>query len=426
MARRKKRIQSLLCALAVLLVLLLPAAGAAGTPTIYLMAENDKMLNLPLDAMPAWIGGTLYVPYLAFDRTVTDVNLGLSYGQERAEGVYRFTLYSLRGTLVFDLNAGTCMDQLNGVSMDMRAVVRNGRVFLPLQGVCAFFGLNYTYTPTQYGTLIRITNGQEWLSTQDFVSNASDGAMRTRYNEYLRQLEAASQAQESPSPSPSQGGSDPEGTGLPVYLAFQCAGGGELEAVLDSLESRGIRALFLFRQSALAGSAEQLRRLVGTGHAVGLSVPGGSAEEARAALEGWRASWTAWVTGARGPCSSSGGRPWPIPPTSCGGWWAPAMPWACRCPEPPWRRSGRSWRRAAPCWKPWPTCAPTPSIWKTPPPAWPPPWRRRGGCAGPPTWTPGATAAAPAPRPPPCSGIWTGAAPPPGCCWMAAPRARRC
>ena len=285
MARRKKRIQSLLCALAVLLVLLLPAAGAAGTPTIYLMAENDKMLNLPLDAMPAWIGGTLYVPYLAFDRTVTDVNLGLSYGQERAEGVYRFTLYSLRGTLVFDLNAGTCMDQLNGVSMDMRAVVRNGRVFLPLQGVCAFFGLNYTYTPTQYGTLIRITNGQEWLSTQDFVSNASDGAMRTRYNEYLRQLEAASQAQESPSPSPSQGGSDPEGTGLPVYLAFQCAGGGELEAVLDSLESRGIRALFLFRQSALAGSAEQLRRLVGTGHAVGLSVPGGSAEEARAALE---------------------------------------------------------------------------------------------------------------------------------------------
>ena len=366
MARRGKQILSAVCALALLCALVLPAARA-DTPTIYLMAENDRMLTLPLDAMPAWVGGVLYVPYLAFDRTVTGVNLGVSYGQEHTESTYTFTLYSLRGTLVFDLNAGTCVDQLNGTSLDMRAVQRNGRVFLPLAGVCSFFGLNYTYTPTQYGTLIRITNGQEWLSTQDFVSTASGDAMRTRYYEYLRQLEGDSQETSTPQTPGESTGGETEQEGLPVYLAVQCTGAGGLESILDSLDDRGARALFLFR-----------------------------------------------------------GRPWPIPPTSCGGWWAPATPWACRCPAPPWRRPGRSWRRVPPCWRSWPTCGPTPSIWRTPPPAWPTPWRRRAGCAGRPMWTPGTTGAAPAPRPPPCSRTWRGGAAPPGCCWTTAPRVRPC
>ena len=61
------------------------------------------MLDLPLSAMPAWINGDIYVPYTAFDWTVTGVNLGVSYGQERTETEYKFTLYSLNGMLVFDL-----------------------------------------------------------------------------------------------------------------------------------------------------------------------------------------------------------------------------------------------------------------------------------------------------------------------------------
>lgn len=152
--------------------------------------------------------------------------------------------------------------------------------------MCSFFGLNYTYTPTQYGTLIRITNGQEWLSTQDFVSTASGDAMRTRYYEYLRQLEGDSQETTEPQQTPTDTtGEEAEQEGLPVYLAVQCTGAGGLESILDSLGDRDARALFLFRGSALADSADQLRRLVGTGHAVGLSVSGASLETARAELE---------------------------------------------------------------------------------------------------------------------------------------------
>lgn len=99
-----------LCAAALLLSLLLAGTAKADEITIYLMAENDQMLDLPLSAMPAWINGDIYVPYTAFDWTVTGVNLGVSYGQERTETEYKFTLYSLNGMLVFDLNAGTCTD----------------------------------------------------------------------------------------------------------------------------------------------------------------------------------------------------------------------------------------------------------------------------------------------------------------------------
>ena len=77
----------------------------ADTPQICLLAENNKMVNLSVEAMPAWISGQLYIPYTAFDRSLTGVNLGVSYGQEHTESTYTFTLYSLRGTLVFDLNA---------------------------------------------------------------------------------------------------------------------------------------------------------------------------------------------------------------------------------------------------------------------------------------------------------------------------------
>ncbi len=63
---------------------------------------------------------------------------------------------------------------------------------------------------------------------------------------------------------------------------------------MDTLEARGIRALFLFTPDALAAAEGQLRRLVGSGHAVGLSVPGQSLDGARAALEEGPACWSNW------------------------------------------------------------------------------------------------------------------------------------
>ncbi len=274
----KKRLAVLLCAAVLVLGPGLVSTARADTVEIYLMAENDQMLTLPLEAMPTWIGGALYVPYTVFDWTVTGVNLGVSYGQIQGEMGSGFMLYSLSGTLTFDLNAGTCVDR-SGQQMDMRAVSRNGWLFVPLAPVCSYFGLRYSYTPTNYGTLIRITNGQERLGSE-FIQYAQD-AMRSRYNNYMKQLypdtprPSAAQPTPTPTPTPSAG-EEPDRGELTVYLSFQCTGGGGVAAILDQLEARGVQALFLFRPEELQANAENLRRIVGSGHAVGLSVSGAS------------------------------------------------------------------------------------------------------------------------------------------------------
>lgn len=138
--RRIQKYLSGLCAAALLLSLLLAGTAKADEITIYLMAENDQMLDLPLSAMPAWINGDIYVPYTAFDWTVTGVNLGVSYGQERTETEYKFTLYSLNGMLVFDLNAGTLHRRLlrRGEGHACRAAQRAG-VCPPGRGVQLFW-----------------------------------------------------------------------------------------------------------------------------------------------------------------------------------------------------------------------------------------------------------------------------------------------
>ena len=283
----KKRLLACLLA-AVLAVGALSAGGeAVSAADIYIMAENDQMLDLPLEAMPTWIDGVLYVPYHAFDWSYTGVNLGVSYGQEQNGPRYIFTLYSLSGTLVFDVNAGTCAEAPSGADMDMKAVVRGSRVFVPLAKVCRYFGLQYSYTPTQYGTLIRITNGQEVMNTTRFVEAASGSSMRSRYNEYIRQINAAASASPSPSPSgtasprPSQ---QPDGRSLTLSLAFQCTGTGA-DALLDALEGTGVRALFLFDPAVLADNEGAVRRAVGAGHTVGLSVSGTSAQAILEAAE---------------------------------------------------------------------------------------------------------------------------------------------
>ena len=280
----KKRLMVLLCAAALVAGPWLSSTARADTVEIYLVAENDQMLTLPVEAMPAWIGGTLYVPYTVFDWTVTKVNLGVSYGWLQSDGGSGIMLYSLGESLSFDLNAGTCVDR-SGQAMNMRAVSRNGWVFVPLAPVCSYFGLRYSYTPTNYGTLIRITNGQEWLGNE-FVQYAQE-AMRSRYNSYLKQLypdTSTSTPQTSPSPIPNSGGSESGRPNLSVYLSFQCTGGG-LTDILDQLDGGGARALFLFRPEELEQYGEQLRRIVGRGHAVGLSVTGATLAEVQAQLE---------------------------------------------------------------------------------------------------------------------------------------------
>lgn len=287
-----RRWLAVLCAAAVLAGVLCAWAGAAQIPTFYQLSLNDDLPPPSAAITPVEVGGVIYVPYTVFDKNVTNVDLGVYATESRTGSQYIVTVYSLSGLLKFDLNNNTCVDRNDG-SQNMRAIIRNSRVYLPASGVCSYFGLNYSLTATQYGTLVRITNGREYLKGDKFLNSAAN-LMRDRYNDYIQSFNQepdTGSTPSSPQPSDSGGQTTPGGgtavdkSGVRVYLAFRCGDGSGLESILNTLDRTGVSALFLFPTDSLAENAAWIRQMVGSGHAVGLCTSAGTGEEALADLE---------------------------------------------------------------------------------------------------------------------------------------------
>ena len=297
----KRRILAVLAALAVCLTAL-SAALAAGTDTsnIYHLVINDSFFDETLNAatMPIRVNGVIYVPYSVFDRTVAGADFKISYGQQRTDGAYTLTLYSINGALIFDLNQGTTTD-VRGSSVNMRAILHNGRPFIPIQAVCAYFNglagttlVQYVYTDTEYGAIIRLRNEDCQLSDYMFRQSALS-SLRGRLNRYLQGQAAPPTASPSATSTPARPTAsqppeeEPEDTpDTPVCLALRCDGAADgLASCLDTLSQAGITALLLFRPEDLEAQAALVRRGVGEGHTLGLIVPGSSPRAALDALE---------------------------------------------------------------------------------------------------------------------------------------------
>ena len=168
--KRLRRLLACLCAAA--LVMALALSAAASEESVYQMAVNDRFVDMSAEAMPFQSDGVLYAPYTLFDGNVTGVALGVSFSVMRDDSGYYLYMYRIGGTLRFDLNAGTCTDQNTGESMGMRAIIRNGTIFLPLNRVSRYCELTTSQRLTPYGTFLRLTNGKESLSTQEFLEVA--------------------------------------------------------------------------------------------------------------------------------------------------------------------------------------------------------------------------------------------------------------
>ena len=293
----KKRICALLCVLLLCLPAFSSLAVSVDTSDIYHLAINDHFFDAELNTatMPVKVSGVIYVPYTVFDRSLAQADFKISYGQKREGGEYTLTLYSINGALIFDLIRGTTTD-VYGNSVGMRAILNNGRPFIPIQAVCNYFNtlagttlVQYVYTDTDYGALIRLRN--EEVSLSDFMFRQSAlSSMQSRLNKYLQSLAPQpttavqpTAAPVTPTATPQPNEEDPPDT--PVYLAFQCLGGGGLDEILDTLAQTGVTALFLFSPQQLEGQAALVRQVIGSGHSLGLLVPGDSAQSALEALE---------------------------------------------------------------------------------------------------------------------------------------------
>ena len=277
-----KKFRRLLClpliaALCLGLMVPLPAQAA----DIYFTSVNDRLLPLTSDTMPTWSEGVLYVPYTVFDSRATEANLGLSSSYSKGEN--QVTIYKLRQFLQFDLNNGTCQDGITGESYQAHAIMRNGIPYVPVGTVCRFFDLEYSYTTIAQGYLVRIKNDAVILSDSKFIDGASN-LINRRLREYNQSIAPAPETDPTPvTPTPSVT-EEEDPSDVRVYLAFQCQEREGLEEILDALDDAGVCALFLMTPQLLEEESALVRRMLASGHSVGLLAEGDSLEETRQLL----------------------------------------------------------------------------------------------------------------------------------------------
>lgn len=277
----KNRLTALFCA--AVLLFSLSTAHAINAGDVYFTAVNDWLVPLSVDTMPTWVGGRLYVPASTFDSATTGVDLGFFFRQNNNT----VTLYTLRQMLVFDLNRGIAYDQHSGESLPAKAVNRNGRIYLPVETVCDFFQLEDSYNYTQYGYLVRVKTAVARLSDARFI-DAGAIPMSTALEELLR----AQQPSDEPAPpQPVTPGpiqppvqDEPARPQTQVYLAFRCEDNAGVDAILDRLAESAASAIFFFDPATLAQQDDLIRRVVGSGHHIGLLASGSTAAESQLAL----------------------------------------------------------------------------------------------------------------------------------------------
>lgn len=277
-----KRHSWLLGRLAVLLVclgLLIPPPAAAAE--VCFTAVNDNVLPLTADTMPIWYKSLIYVPYTVFDSGSTGVDLGLSSTYDPSTTTV--SVYNLRQILAFDLNAGTCRDLATDTYYDVRAVMRNGRPYVPLNTVCTFFGLSRSYNSIRQGYLLRIKNEAVVLSDSKFIE-AAENLLNMRLREYNRSLNPGSDTPSTPSTDPAV--EEPvTASDVSVYLAFRCTDGDSLSDLLDALDAKSAYAVFFLTPQVLEEHGDLVRRMLGEGHSVGLLALGDTADQTRRLLE---------------------------------------------------------------------------------------------------------------------------------------------
>ena len=301
--RRRKAILCLVLVLLMVLSLTPSPVRAAGQ--VYFLAVNEQIFPLEDETMPFWSGGVLYVPYTAF----YDNDLGITYARLRDKTGVLLSRQRY-GALICDFSANTVYDNSSKQVLGSGAVTRGDIVFLPVDVVCRFFDLSYSYTRVTYGYLIRIKGETAQLQDSQFI-DAAGIAMANRYARYERAHAAPPVPEQTPAPAapatqppatpatpPAGEGSDTPPQSEPeeertVYLALEITSAESGESVLEQLGS--VRAAFLFSPQGLEGTDDLLRRLVAGGCPVALRVDasGGEAAAAQQLEEANRRLWSA-------------------------------------------------------------------------------------------------------------------------------------
>ena len=248
-----------------------PTFGASGT--VYLMAVNERVLDVTAENMPTVMGGVLYVPYTMLSIRDTGINLGVSALYSTTK---RTVLVSNgQAGIVFDLQSNTAED-LKGNPVSARAMVRNSMPLLPIDYLCNYFGtISCSRVRSNYGVVIRLTNGAAVMRDSEFVDAAANILADILRGYY------ASLAPGAATPTPTVPPTAPP-VQAEVLLALRWGEYGE--ELVRLMEDRGERVLFLFTVEELREQDNAVRRLIAAGHTVGVALTGEDAETCAAQL----------------------------------------------------------------------------------------------------------------------------------------------
>lgn len=287
MAGKRRVIITILTA-ALCLGLFLPQPAQAAD--LYFTSLNDRATSLSTDTMPFWSGGILYVPYSVFDKNLNEISVDLGLTASYGRNSNTVTIYSTRQMLVFDLTAGNSRDELSGEVFSSRAIMRNGRPFVPLAAVCTFFGLQYSYNSVPYipqAYLVRIKNADAVLDDATFI-DAAKNLLNTRLRAYTQSLnpgESTDSDTSDSNPNSTQTVQPVSAANIPTYFAILCDSAENLPAALSALDTAQRYAVFFLTPQLLEEQGELVRQILGSGHSVGILAQGGDADETRALLE---------------------------------------------------------------------------------------------------------------------------------------------
>lgn len=283
--------------IALTITLLSVIVNATSQQVFYHISINDQLPISSLDVTPIEVNGTIYIPYTIFDQSITGVDIGVYCSHLRTTTSYTVTVYSFNSLLTFNLVTNSTTDR-SGNTVPMTAVIRNNQIYLPARSVCNYFDLTYHLYATSYGNLLRITNGDEYLSGDKFLENAST-IMVTRYNDYLQGTTSSTTTTipvittQSPAPAVTTTPTTTTVSNVDILLGFVCDTSGDTSSILDTLDNANYSAMFFFEADEIFDHAEDIIRIVGSGHNVGLSLNSTTWEDAQIELSNGLADFRA-------------------------------------------------------------------------------------------------------------------------------------
>ena len=252
-----------LCAL--LLAALLPNATKADDRLSFL-AINDALPPELINTI-VYYGGVTYVPCWLF----TNYSLGLSYSYFSSNSTAY--LYNSDNQLFYELGTGRTYDSDDN-EYSTSAILWGGTVYFPLDFVAGYYG-TFTYSligSNEYGSILRIRNGQEILSDDEFF-HAASAAMRRYY--LARQEEPAPTPEPTPeeTPKPTE---KPSREGDVIRLGLDGLPSAE---TMELLRKEGLRVCFFLTGEEIRRDPDLVRRIACEGHTLGVCSPEGRAED---------------------------------------------------------------------------------------------------------------------------------------------------